>query len=500
MDDLSSGSRATPEASATRAHHRRILLLMAGLLLSAALLYFYDLGGKSLGASEAYSALAAGQPDAGAVIRTALRFDPGKPPLYHLLLHWFCAPFGRSGFSLRSFSAIWGIADLLMLFVLGGELFGAETALVAALMWAFNPFAVALARWARMYTVLIALALGHLALLWRLRERPTAIAIAACGVTGAAMLYTHLGAILIIGAEAAMLARDFYRGRRAAAPWIALGISLALFVPFVPAATDQFHGLLFGHWLDWIGTGGGASTIGKVTMAGITAAILMGLVFGPAFESDSREPIRWCVGWLAIPILVLAAGSVLVRPMFEARYVAAVLPALALLIARAAEALGNKVRNLATAGVVTALLVMFPFYQGGQTENWREIARRIPAGGSPAEPIFFESGFFLSESSAAHELQNGFPDGFFRVPFDYYFSGLNPRRAIDPFAPETSRDTIARAAFLTGGAWLISGRSDALARSEMPATRGLRIDLTMTAGNARLFHIVTLPPAASPPK
>jgi hypothetical protein len=476
-----------------RAQRRRVHLLFFALLLIAAALYFFDLGRKDLGASEAYSALAATQPDPGAVIRTALRFDPGKPPLYHLFLHWFCAPFGSGEFSLRSFSAIWGLFHLLMLFVLGSELFGAETALVAAVLWAFNPLAVVLAQWARMYTMLIALALGQLAVLWRLRERPAPTAVAACGLAGAAMLYTHLGAILPVAAELAMLARDFYRGRRVAAPWIALGISLALFVPFIPAASEQFHGLLFGHWLDWIGTAGGASTTRKIAMAGAAAVILLGLVFGPAFKADALEPIRWCAGWLAIPILVLAAGSVLIRPMFEARYVAAAAPALALLIARGLEAFGPRVRNLAAAGFVTALLVMVPFYRGAQTENWREMARRIPAGGGPAEPIFFESGFFLSESSAAHDPQNGFPDGFFRVPFDYYFSGLNPRRAIDPFAPETSRDTIARAAFLTGGAWLISGRSDALARSEMPATQGLRIDLALKAGNTQLYHIVALP-------
>lgn len=499
MDDLSAGSRATPEASATRAHHRRILLLMAGLLLSATLLYFYDLGGKSLGASEAYSALAAGQPDAGAVIRTALRFDPGTPPLYHLLLHWFCAAFGRGELSLRGFSAIWGIADLLMLFVLGGELFSAETALAAALIWAFNPFAIVLAQWARMYSMLIALSIGQLAILWRLRQRTTAAGVLACGVAGAAMLYTHLGAILLLGAEAAMLARGSLR-RREGAAWSALGITLVLFLPFVPVAFTQFHRILFGHWYDWIGTAHSGSTVFNTAVVVATSGLVLGLILGPRFESDPQEPIRWCATWLTIPILALTAGSVVVRPMFEARYVAASAPALTLLIARGLAAFGPRLRNLVTAGFVTAFLVMFPFFHRTQGECWREMVQQVATGGSPAEPVFFESGFFLSDSSATQDRQEGFPDGFFRVPFDYYFSGLNPRRAIDPFAPETSRDAIARAALLTGGAWLISGRSDALARSEMPATQGLRIDLTLKSGSARLYHILALPAPESPRK
>ncbi len=499
MDDLSAGSRATPEASATPNRHRRALPLMAGLLLGAALLYFYNLGAKGLGASEAYSALAAGRPDAGAVIRTALRFDPGTPPLYHLLLHWFCAAFGRSEFSLRAFSAIWGLGDLLMLFVLGSELFGTETALAAVAILAFNPFAVVLARWTRMYSMLIALSIGQLAILWRLQRRATLPSVLACGVAGAAMLYTHLGAMLLLGAEAAMLARGSFR-RREGAAWIALGITLVLFLPFVPVAFTQFHRILFGHWYDWIGIARGGSTVFKTAVGIATAGVVLGLTLGPRFESDPQEPIRWCVVWLAIPTLSLAAGSELIRPMFEVRYVAASAPALALLVARGLDAFGTRLRNLATAAFVTAFLVMFPFCHWAQGERWREMARQVATAGSPAEPIFFESGFFLSDSSAAQDRREGFPDGFFRVPFDYYFSGLNPRRAIDPFAPEAARDTIARATFLTGGAWLISGRSDALARSEMPATPGLRVDLTLDSGSARLYHIVAIPPAASPPK
>ena len=74
-----------------------------GLFAVTALLYSFHLGSWSLGASEAYSALAATQSSFAGVIQEALRFDPGKPPLYQLLLHCFVRLFGNSEASLRGF-------------------------------------------------------------------------------------------------------------------------------------------------------------------------------------------------------------------------------------------------------------------------------------------------------------------------------------------------------------------------------------------------------------
>src|SRR5271157_1704642 len=121
---------------ATEAEPRGPYLLLLALLISACALYGFHLGIKTLSTSEAYSELAARQPTLSAVVQSALQFDPGKPPLYHLGLHWFCALAGRSEISLRAFSVIWGLVDLGVLFALGEQFFGVETALAAVTIWA----------------------------------------------------------------------------------------------------------------------------------------------------------------------------------------------------------------------------------------------------------------------------------------------------------------------------------------------------------------------------
>jgi uncharacterized membrane protein len=158
------------------------------LLAAAAIVYGYRLGHAPLGASEAYSALAAAQPSITGVARCALSLDPGKLVLYHLLLHWFCRLFGVGEARLRAFSVIWGIASVGLAFALTRELFGFEVGLAAAILWAFNPLAVVFARWARMYSMLVALVLAHLLALAKVRRAANQANLLVAGVLGGAML------------------------------------------------------------------------------------------------------------------------------------------------------------------------------------------------------------------------------------------------------------------------------------------------------------------------
>jgi len=59
--------------------------------------------------------------------------------------------FGMSEISLRSLSVIFSLITLALVFALGREMFDDGTALAAATMWAFNPYAVVFAHTARMY-------------------------------------------------------------------------------------------------------------------------------------------------------------------------------------------------------------------------------------------------------------------------------------------------------------------------------------------------------------
>ncbi len=458
----------------------------ASLMVLAGTLYAVHIG-RGLGASEAYTAMVATQTSYSAVSVAALRFDPGKPPLYPLLLHGLTTIFGDSEIVLRAPSVICSTIAIGLVWALGSEMFGPAVGFAAAAFWALSPLTVIYAGVARMYAMLMALALAQLLTMWQLAFKPTAGRMVLCAALGAAMLYTHLGSLLFLGAEGAILAGQSLRGERNRARWTALIVSLALFAPFLPIAASQVRELVFGHWVDWIGPAHPVSLVRKTCVIVGAGAIAAALSFGPRLEADEHEPIRWCATLAILPIVALIAGSLAVRPMFSARYVAPSLSVLALLLARLLAFLRGRAFGLSAFGVACFLFFLLPSYP--RSDTWRDFARQVSKG-SPREPVFFESGYVDSTASETNP-EMGFPQGFFRVPFDRYFSGPNPRLVIDPSAPQADGRVIANAAIANGGAWLVSGLKDAKARAEMP-TGCFKIEKKTHSDYADLYHIAPI--------
>jgi mannosyltransferase len=463
-------------------------LALPSLLTASALAYCWGLGQPPLGASEAYSAFAAAQSSVALVARTALATDPGKPVLYHLILHWFCGVFGFGETALRAPSVIFGLLAVYLVFALGDDLFGFEVALAASVMWAFNPVAAVLARWARMYSVLVAAALGHLLAMQKVRRGAGRRWVLTAGVLGAAMLYVHVGGMLILGADLVVIMRERRRGQSRC--WPPLIIATALFLPFAPLLIAQGRALLFGHWLDWLGARPMFSPPMVVPVLLIAIAALW-VALGGREADDRREAFQQCLVYGFLPILALLLCSILVRPLFEIRYVCPSLAVLALVLAEGLDRGGARIRNLATAGLGAFFIALLPLVYGAPRDPWPAIAARVAASARPHEPIFFESGFFAA-AGVAEGAGEGFPQGFFRVPFDYYFHRGNPRAAI-PGAQSAAAQQIIKAAVLgAGGAWLVSARKWGEAKSELPAGPHLCVDYAGRFARISLFHIKSI--------
>jgi hypothetical protein len=459
----------------------------AALMLAAGILYSLHIR-RPLDSSEAYTALAAAQSSCAGVIRIAMRFDPGKPPVYQVALHYLERVLGGSEMMLRAPSVIASMANIGLLLALGEAMFEPAVALGAALIWAVNPLAIIFGAWARDYALLITFSLAQLIVLWKLRTgRGSAAGVAVCGVLGAAMLYAHLCTALILAAEAALLMGAVWRREPTGKAWVALGLALMLFAPVIPPTVTQMRSVMVGHLYDWMGFAYHGSLLRKALAIAAVAAGIAALVFVPRFEADQRQPIRWCIGIGLIPPALLIAGSVAVRPMFAIRYVAPSVAILLLLLARLLASFGARVLRLSAIGIAAFLAFLYPCY--GWYEPWRDIAR-IVASGSPDEPVFFEP-IFTDPKDPLADRGQGFPQGFFRPAFDHYFSGPNPRRAVDPSRPEQARRIIAQAANAAHGAWLISMFDEHAARAELP-THCFEIEKKARSHDTILLHVVPL--------
>jgi uncharacterized membrane protein len=459
-------ARAVESQPRTSHRDRPLLLLFASVIVVAAVVYSIRLGSAVIAGSEAYSAFAAGKPSIAAIVAIPINHDPGKVIGYYVALHFWADVFGTGPIALHSFSVVFTLGGVALLFLLGREMFDDQTAAAAATVWAFAPYAVAFSQIVRMYPLVIALALAHLLMLWRTRTHPSASRAALAGILGAALLYTHLGGLLVIGAEGALLARDFVRGRTNAMPWLALAIALLLFAPVLPITASEARVLTQGQALDWIGAVSQYSIAIKLAAAAVALAAAAWLMLGRNIEPHGEEPVRWLLTLAALPPIALATASIVVRPMFNPRYVAPSAVA-SVLLASAALALifGAKWRNLAAAAVATGCLVLLPFsYPGSQP--WPEIARTIAASPS-TEPVFFEAGY-VSHGPLANRPNDGFPFGYYLIPFNYNFKGDNPRLVVPGYDPEGARQIIESHVAAAGGGWLISWKTDAEAAQELP--------------------------------
>jgi mannosyltransferase len=459
------------------------------LILTAAIIYILGIRGHHpFGSDEAYSIWAAAKPGPGAIIAIPVLWDPGKQVLYYIVLHYFVRLWGDGESAARSLSLLFALGALGLVYALARQVFDAEIGVAALAFWAFNPLAVFFAWQARGYSMFLFVGLAQMIAVWRLRMAPATGRMALCGVLTATLLYTHLGGLLILGGEAVMLMRDFVRGRRDPQLWAAMGIAALLFTPYLPIALAQSRQLISGHWLDWAGIHDYSLMIRiTATLAAGTVGLLM--MFGPQAEHDPDEPLRWLAAWSLLPILALIAGSIVIRPMFNLRYVIPSLAALAILVAAGLSGWSVKLRNLAAAGFALACLLVIPFDYPA-VEPWPQLAGRIAAANHPAQPIFFESGFTARAGAGA--ANGGYPFGYYAVPFNYYFHGPNPRVMIPGYDPAAARAMIAAEVYASGGGWLISWK-DKAAASELPDQREFQATMVASQPPLAVYRIVRMP-------
>lgn len=451
------------------ARSRRPLEIFAAIFVAAGFIYSFHLGTDALGASEAYSAWAAGKPGIGAIVRTPVLHDPGKQVFYYVVLHYYTRIFGLSEVSLRSLSVIFSLTTLVLVFAIGCEMFDDNTALAAAAIWAFNPLAVVFAHTARMYPLFITISLAQVLMLWRVRVRPGIANGIACGILGAALPYTHMAGLLILGAECAILLRDAARGRRDTMAWIAIAVAIILFVPYLPIAIQQSRDLIYGHSLDYMGPPPTYSLAVKAAAGLAAAGVALWLIFGRSVETRDEEPIRFFVLWIGLPPLAFLVGSVILHPMFNLRYLSPGLAAASLLIAASLGGWNVKWRNLLAAGFALACLIVLPFDRP-QPQPWRDFAAEVSADGGPSDPIFFEAGY-VSNGNTANIPNGGFPFGYYSVVFNYYFRGANPRIAIPGFDSAAARMTIEKRVSSAGGGWIVSWKDGDAVKTELPDSK-----------------------------
>ena len=143
---------------------RKTYMVLALILIVGIFLRFYLIDKNSFWVDETATAMAIENRNISEIFRNAVLLGNVQPgywegvkvdlPVYYTALSLWIKPFGFSEASLRSFSALFGVLSILMIFLVARELTNRNVALLSSLLLSFNMANIELSQEARLYMLL----------------------------------------------------------------------------------------------------------------------------------------------------------------------------------------------------------------------------------------------------------------------------------------------------------------------------------------------------------
>lgn len=399
-----------------RSSHLALVLLL--ILLLAGALRIYNLGGESLWYDESYSIV-----NARLSLSDILTVVPKRdynPPLYFLMLHGWVRLVGEAAGAIRMLSAIFGVAAVAVLFLVGLELRDASLGLAVAFLSAISYFLIRYAQEARPYSLLVLLsATSYYFFIRMVRRGETGGVAVGYAASTALLFYTHYHAAFLVLAQICTVACLWRRLGKVRLRWLAaVAVATLAFSPWLPTLWTQIQILAGGEWwvpIPTIRTLAGIkffwianpflTSIGPfvIRLHRITAVLFLTLVFmgcltwakaPPSMSGTSWfRPIGWApleetvilVLWLLVPILVPFTLSQTSPSIFLSRYIIGVAPAFYLLVARGVVVLNRRWFAGGLCLLILALSMpgLLRFYRTPQKEQWGHVARVVEREGRP---------------------------------------------------------------------------------------------------------------------
>jgi 4-amino-4-deoxy-L-arabinose transferase-like glycosyltransferase len=263
------------------------LLPLGAVVAVGALLRFWALGHQSFWYDEIVTTLAI-KGSFWHVVK-GVRTWESSPPLYHLIAWLWTRPFGVTEVGLRSLSAVFGTATVVVAWAAGREAVSERAGLIAAGVVAVNPMLVWYSQDARPYALLALLGATTVWLALRIVRTPTRRRFVAWSVVSCLALLTHYFAAFLLIGEFVALMWLMPADRRSVAiafmPVVVVGLAL---VPLAHAEDADGRAA----WISGIGLGTRAGHIGQELVTANTSLI----------SSNSAAPygLWWVLGLLGV--------------------------------------------------------------------------------------------------------------------------------------------------------------------------------------------------------
>lgn len=345
------------EAPTKRLPTVQAVVVMATLGVGA-LLCFHDLGARPLWLDEGWG-VAVAKLSWGGLLYLGLT-QPVQWPYYLVLRAWLV--FGNTEAIIRTPSALFMIASIPLMFLVGRRLFGATAGLACAALFAVNADIIKYAHEARGYSMEVFLLALSLYCLCRYVDNPSTGAriayIAVCSLA----IYVHIYGLLVVAAQAVsllMLPRPTAARKHLIANYFLIALInvpmwiFALRMPssytdWMPMPTGQVVYDVLQHVC---GNGGGLLVL-LYAVVGIASLVSFAFLLRTTGLSRSAWAAVLPALCFSVPFLVTIAVSHFARPCFMGRYMLFSIPGLVLMI-------GTLVPSLPRPWIALPLVALF---------------------------------------------------------------------------------------------------------------------------------------------
>lgn len=142
-------------------------------------------------------------------------YTAGDLPVYYSLLEIWSTPFGISELSLRSFSAIFGILSLILVFYLTNLIFNKNIALLSTFFSAINLTLIFYSQEARVYSFVLFFSILSITFLVKYLKQGKGIYLAGVIISNAILLYSQFSWLIFVFAEGLYALFALYKKYRA---------------------------------------------------------------------------------------------------------------------------------------------------------------------------------------------------------------------------------------------------------------------------------------------
>jgi mannosyltransferase len=363
--------------------------------LAAAAFRIPYLTSKSFWMDEGFSAFMA-----RADFHTALTFVKGgelNMVLYYALLRLW-AQISITEFWFRLLSALFSIAAVAVIYLLGARMFGRRTGMLAAALIAVHPADVAFAQEVRSYSLAVMLVSVSFLFLSRIAERGRTRAVVGYVLAAALAAYAHFIALFVIVTQWLWLlagARREHRWRSLLATSAALVAVLLPLVAFTAAAGHQLVG-----WVARPTMHDALEVFTLITLPGWRAGVyvalwsLAGWAIFRTGSAQTRSHVAMVTSWLFVPVALALAVSA-AKPILVARFFVVCVPAAVLLAAFGLNSLSTKLMPaIAIAVVLVSFNATLSYYRHPQLkEDWRGATQYVIAHGAANDDVIVEPAY-----------------------------------------------------------------------------------------------------------